>query len=827
MSPVRTRSSVAVCVLLLAGGLSASPTCVLKGRVRDARTGDPLVGASVVVNGTESGNATDLNGDYVIVGLPATTGTATAAYAGYGDKSASFTTTAACTTHLDFGLQYPLEQPTTVSSPSRLAGPRPVPLPLPAWSDSRFSKGGGCIVAEMSLLAIRQVDDSVLIQTIGPRMADMPNWNGPSIKEGIIPIDSFRTFWDSLSRLGFWHLNDRYEALASRTGEEGGSISVGFETRGQRETKKTVSFFAPGSCSLEFRLVYSLFGSMTRFAKSPPDWKMLVGYEAKEPIEGLKSLYHAEALQAIAVDRDSQDLDTLMSMLKSRDDFATAAVRGLGGIGNGRAAPALEEFLAGLDSAPASWDRDYLIIDVCRALFNVNGKQRSPAITHFLSASYRAEIVYKISEMLASAGDYSGVPAVVEILRGPTRGEVTWAAEALKEIGYGSQMAISALLEVAQKEMRADQPSDRVMVHTTLALAKLTGREFTYHPEDSLSVKRSNMAEWLKWWKANARRYPIGEGGPEQGYGYIHVNSNPSGATIILDSTDAGNTTPFLLLRVSAGSHRLRLTKETYADWSSSVSVKRGRATSVRASLSQALGSLHVRSIPSGAAISLDGMNTGTTTPRTFTKVAAGRRSLGLAKAGHLEWDTAVTVTHKLTTTAEAELKTLPESLWITHAGVPGPFGVVTEGPERAVRFYARYGFGYPLHIAKVSTVFLHHRWDVWPDSSFRFRIYGGDGQTLLYESPVLEAVPGVPGPPVLHELSNPVLIDSGAFYVSVAPVGPLGQPASIEVSEYRGGRNPLGMPDEPSNKRNFTGSPGHWFPFDRGEIYIDVLLRR
>jgi hypothetical protein len=134
---------VAVCILSLAWGLSASPTCVLKGRVRDARTGEPLVGASVVVRGTECGNATDVKGDFVIAGLPAMTGTATASYAGYDDTSASFTTTAACTTHLDFGLQPSTIQVNHIpyrtrpelsprkSTPSR-AKPRHTALPLPA-----------------------------------------------------------------------------------------------------------------------------------------------------------------------------------------------------------------------------------------------------------------------------------------------------------------------------------------------------------------------------------------------------------------------------------------------------------------------------------------------------------------------------------------------------------------------------------------------------------------------------------------------------------------------------------------------------------------------
>jgi hypothetical protein len=825
MSPMRTRLLLVVCVLLLAGSLSASATGILAGRVRDARTGEPLVGASVVINGTEYGNATDLKGDYIIIRLPEMTGTATAACVGYDDTSARFTTVAACTTHLDFSLHR--IQP-VVESLSRPAGPRPIPLPLPARSDFQLSKHGGCIAAEMSLLAIKQVGDGVLIQSIGPRLADMPNWNGPSIREGTVPIAEFRVFWDSLNGLGFWRLKDSYQAQASRTGEEGGAISASFEGPDRPRTEKTVRFFAPGSCSLEFRQVYSLFGSMARFAKSAPDWKRLVGYEGKEPIEGLKDLYHAEALQAIAVTRDSQDLDTLLSMLKRNDEYAAAVVRGLGSIGNRRAVPSLEEFLVRLDSEPSSWTRDYLIIDAAKALFAANGRQNSPAIGRFLSATYRAQIVYTLSEMLAAAGDYSGVPTVVEILSGPARGEVTWAAEALKQIGYGSQMTISALLEVAERELKADQPSDRVMLHTCLALGKLTGQEFICRPEDSLSVKRSNMAKWLKWWKANAERYPVGEGGPADGYGYIQVNSKPSGAAVLLDSTDTGTTTPFLLLRVAAGEHDVRLTKDRHADWSSHVTVTQGKTTTVQAVLLPVFGRLQTGSVPSGATIWLDGGYTGKTTPHLFAKVPVGGHRLRLSKSWHNYWDSTVTVSRGQMTIAEAMLKAPPESVWATYSKTGNPSWASWLGPERAVRFDPRdFGFGYPLYVRKVSAEFYLWNSNPWLDSSFSFKIYRGDGKTLLYQSPVLEAVPG---PAIVHDLSAPVRLDSGVFYLSVSPVDGSGRPASLATSSYNDWRAPSALPPSTpadSSKRSYTGSPGHWSSVDKGEYSLSVLLQR
>ncbi len=55
----------------------------ITGKVRDAETGEPLIGADVIVEGTELGAATDEKGDYVILYVPAGTYVVTASYLGY------------------------------------------------------------------------------------------------------------------------------------------------------------------------------------------------------------------------------------------------------------------------------------------------------------------------------------------------------------------------------------------------------------------------------------------------------------------------------------------------------------------------------------------------------------------------------------------------------------------------------------------------------------------------------------------------------------------------------------------------------------------------
>lgn len=246
--------------------------------------------------------------------------------------------------------------------------------------------------------------------------------------------------------------------------------------------------------------------------------------------------------------------------------------------------------------------------------------------------------------------------------------------------------------------------------------------------------------------------------------------------------------------------------------------------------LSGRCGRLQVSSAPSGFSISIDGARTGKTTPSIFRKVAAGQTSLGLTKEAYPGWDSTVMVTQGQMTIVRADLKTSPESAWVTYANSRVFTGGIWTGPERAVRFSARSEFGYPLHIAKVGAVFyLWDKWP-WPDSSFRFKIYGGDGQTLLHQSPVLEAVPGyLDGPAVIHELSKPILVDSGEFYVSVAPIDTGGLPASLSVTHTNVQDTPGAIPRPARtdiSKRSYTGSAGHWTPYVR-EFAISVLLRR
>ena len=62
--------SATILLILLNSRLNAQTTGKIIGKVTDAETNQPLVGANVIIEGTTMGAATDLNGDFYIINIP-------------------------------------------------------------------------------------------------------------------------------------------------------------------------------------------------------------------------------------------------------------------------------------------------------------------------------------------------------------------------------------------------------------------------------------------------------------------------------------------------------------------------------------------------------------------------------------------------------------------------------------------------------------------------------------------------------------------------------------------------------------------------------------
>jgi len=153
-----------------------------------------------------------------------------------------------------------------------------------------------------------------------------------------------------------------------------------------------------------------------------------------------------------------------------------------------------------------------------------------------------------------------------------------------------------------------------------------------------------------------------GDGGaPQQepGFGSIAIDSTPSGATIWLDGSNTGKVTPATLTLVPAGLHQVVLLLSGYQDWGQTAIVTAEQTTNLSATLLPIptdTGSITVSSTPSGAAIWLDGSNTGRLTPATLSQVAPGSHTLKLTLSGYQDWERTVSVSVGQTTNVSATL---------------------------------------------------------------------------------------------------------------------------------------------------------------------------
>ena len=139
-------------------------------------------------------------------------------------------------------------------------------------------------------------------------------------------------------------------------------------------------------------------------------------------------------------------------------------------------------------------------------------------------------------------------------------------------------------------------------------------------------------------------------------YGHIQVNSTPTGAEIWLDGSNTGYTTDYLLGNVGVGSHELKLIKEGYVEWDTTVAVSEGQTTTINATLEEATGNIQVNSTPTGATIYLDGSNTDKTTNVLLENVSVGSHTIKLVKDGYVDWQQEVMVNEDQTTTINANL---------------------------------------------------------------------------------------------------------------------------------------------------------------------------
>jgi serine/threonine protein kinase len=136
-------------------------------------------------------------------------------------------------------------------------------------------------------------------------------------------------------------------------------------------------------------------------------------------------------------------------------------------------------------------------------------------------------------------------------------------------------------------------------------------------------------------------------GGPPARSGFLRVSSSPGGAAVYLDTLDLSRTTPFESESLAPGPHTVELRLAGYQVWRQTLEIKGGDTVSFDPTLvpqaePAAFSRLAIRSTPAAAAVFLDGIRTGRTTPCAFESVAAGTHSVRVVKNGYESMESSV-----------------------------------------------------------------------------------------------------------------------------------------------------------------------------------------
>jgi eukaryotic-like serine/threonine-protein kinase len=148
----------------------------------------------------------------------------------------------------------------------------------------------------------------------------------------------------------------------------------------------------------------------------------------------------------------------------------------------------------------------------------------------------------------------------------------------------------------------------------------------------------------------------------------LSVNSTPEGAEISFDGS-ALCQTPCTLTGIAPGQHVVTARKAGFAEASRSVSLEAAANASVSLQLSQLTPIVSVSSNPAGAAIVIDGRDTGKLTPAQIILDKPGKHSITIRRYGYLESSNSLNVELGQTSTLNLDLTKLGSTEEIKAAG--------------------------------------------------------------------------------------------------------------------------------------------------------------
>jgi hypothetical protein len=132
-------------------------------------------------------------------------------------------------------------------------------------------------------------------------------------------------------------------------------------------------------------------------------------------------------------------------------------------------------------------------------------------------------------------------------------------------------------------------------------------------------------------------------------YGWLNVNSVPSGASVYVDSTYRGKTPQ--TIQLNHDSYFLSIEKDGYYAYQKTVYVYAGQTTYVSSTLDEkpVYGTLSVTTSPAGAYVYVDGTYKGVT-PAMVGGLTEGAHFVELTKSGYQDWTGSIRIYAKQTT---------------------------------------------------------------------------------------------------------------------------------------------------------------------------------
>ncbi len=130
---------------------------------------------------------------------------------------------------------------------------------------------------------------------------------------------------------------------------------------------------------------------------------------------------------------------------------------------------------------------------------------------------------------------------------------------------------------------------------------------------------------------------PVVAAAPALMVGELIIDSSPQGATIQLDGRGTlAFQTPYTATSLSVGRHTVALSKPGYATESRTIEIAAGQKSRLMIALTELGATVSIASDPAGAAVFIDGQDSGRTTPVAVI-LKKGSHTLNLRKAGYLQ----------------------------------------------------------------------------------------------------------------------------------------------------------------------------------------------